>query len=229
MDGLANAVFDNLVFLQICVPLVGSLLVVVVSGGGLPVVRRTACSNTFISLVLTGLMVAHYDPPDEIGVTSGTTQMVSILPWVSPQFPKSTPTTDDDASIDVDRVSASGARFSVGVDGLSLIFIAIASLTSFAAVWTSPQRSTRTAGRFLWIAAVGAVVDLWCVRSARCHSVLLLLADVDRTDVFPDRLVGEARSEQSRIAVRGRAFCRKRIDFRRFDIAFASVCMDEIC
>ncbi len=139
MDGLANAVFDNLVFLQICVPLVGSLLVVVVSGGGLPVVRRTACSNTFISLVLTGLMVAHYDPPDETGVASGTTQMVSILPWVSPQFPKSIPTTDDDSSIDVDRVSASGVRFSVGVDGLSLIFIAIASLTSFAAVWTSPS------------------------------------------------------------------------------------------
>jgi NADH:ubiquinone oxidoreductase subunit 4 (subunit M) len=141
MQAYWNSLAQNFTFLVFLLPLMGAGLVIASSGLGIHVVRRTAMINAILTLLLTTLLVCHYDrrkaaDPKE----RETIQMVSSLRWLGAG---ELPTTNaPSAHGEKERASANDRviagpdiRLAVGVDGVSLWLILLTAVLMIPAVF----------------------------------------------------------------------------------------------
>ncbi|MEX2287378.1 MAG: proton-conducting transporter membrane subunit [Planctomycetaceae bacterium] len=134
-----QTLLDNLAFLIFVMPLVGAGLVAASSRLGLDAIRRTALTNVLLTLALTLLMVAKFDPsrPEEIS-TAGHYQMTTSWRWLQQEaFRIESREVADEGAVDVLVADRSGpnVRVALGVDGISLWFIVLTTTLMIPATY----------------------------------------------------------------------------------------------
>lgn len=136
-----NTLLQNVVLLLILMPLVGAALVRVVASAGVEAVRRTALTNILLSLVLTGAMVASFEPAitEQTGF-GDSLQMTSNFRWLAEIRP-SGEQSGSDAQVWVSRYAGPNVRFAVGVDGLNLWLVASVAVLIGAVALGTPTES----------------------------------------------------------------------------------------
>jgi NADH-quinone oxidoreductase subunit M len=139
-ERFVDALLRNIVFLICILPLVGAVLTILSSRLGAAHSRSTALTNASLTLLLSLLMVANYDPTtQDDGGRFRDIQMTSGFRWIGP-FDSATPesggTNQDnaDSARGAGRLSRVDIRFAVGVDGISLWPIILASLLTVVAI-----------------------------------------------------------------------------------------------
>lgn len=151
MASFVRAFLDNLVLMQVLLPLVGAVLVATSARFGAAAVRRTAYTNCCLVLVLAATMVATYDPAAAAGESFGAdVQMTSRLPI----WPLTGP-----------RVPGVPA---FGVDGLSLWLLAAVPVAMLPALSAARfETRTRPAARYaLLLVTQGALAGAFAARDA---------------------------------------------------------------
>ena len=167
MQHIWDTVVDNVVCLLVLLPLMGACLVHVVSVFGTETIRRSVITNVLLTCGLAVVMVVHYNPTTAVSAAAHSSnstaplfQMISDVYWVAELGPKSEP-----SGLDI--------RFTVGVDGISLWFIVLTVLLSYARHCRQFAQSGSSRHVLLVGLAVGIVFD-WFVRCSGRRTVLHL-------------------------------------------------------
>ena len=180
-ERFVDALLRNIVFLICILPLVGAALTMLSSRFGTAHVRSTAITNASLTLLLSLVMAANYNPTaeDDNGRSSDI-QMTSAFHWVGP-FDSMTPETDGpnrDVARGVGRLNRIDIRFAVGVDGISLWPIVLTSLLTVAAIVVATSGDHRHASsRYtLLLIQQSVVVCLFAALDAVLFCVCLQLS-----------------------------------------------------
>jgi NADH-quinone oxidoreductase subunit M len=130
---LWDTLLENAVFMLLVLPLVGAGLALLSRPCGIDAVRRTALTNVLLSFALSLLMLFHYDPAAKIDGRTQHFQMVSRLRWIAEEKLE---VVDPEAEPPAMRRVLRGpnVQLAVGVDGVSLWFVALTSTLMVAAV-----------------------------------------------------------------------------------------------
>jgi NADH-quinone oxidoreductase subunit M len=87
-------------------------------------------------------------------------------------------------------IAAIGARYHLGVDGISLWLVVLTTLLMPIAVLSSWTAVTKRPDDLLRADAPARIRDDWCLCLTRSPAVLSVLRSVSGPDVFPDRDLG---------------------------------------
>ncbi len=126
-----QTLLDNLALLIFITPLVGAGLVAASAWLGLDAIRRTALTNVLLTLALTILMVAKFDPNRSAeNSTAGHYQMTTSWRWLQQEaFRIERRKTANEGPVDVLVADRSGpnVRVALGVDGINIGCIVLAA------------------------------------------------------------------------------------------------------
>ena len=129
---LWTTLLENVVFMLLILPLVGAGLALFSRPYGIEAVRRTAITNILLSFALSLLMIFHYDPSPNTAGRTRQFQMVSRLRWVAEEQLKAAP---EAGAAPVRRaIRGPNIQLAVGVDGVSLWFVALTTTLMIPAV-----------------------------------------------------------------------------------------------
>ncbi|MFQ5732663.1 MAG: proton-conducting transporter membrane subunit [Planctomycetaceae bacterium] len=172
VDDTLTLLAGHATFLLLVLPVIGAILVLVSALWGADVARRTALTNVLFSVAVVVAMLARFEPnPTNDDGTPRRFQMASEAAF---EFGVRGPDADSATS------PATGLlRGVVGVDGLSLWFVALIPLVTLAAVHFSPNENN-AAGLLSLIllleaALVGVFAGLNVIFFAVCLEVSSLL------------------------------------------------------
>lgn len=178
-----DTMVEHSVFLLLVLPLVGATLVALSARMGAEVVRRTALTNVLLSLGLTSLMVANYEVPRPDGTTR-LLQMASESSANRDAPPRETAVGELQATgtaPDDQPRAAWAVRVAVGVDGVSLWFVAAVSVLMLPAILAHWNAETRNPAAFyvllllLQSALVGVFAALDVVLFCLCAEAVTFL------------------------------------------------------
>ncbi len=151
-------------FLMLVLPLFGVGLVACSAWMGVEAVRRTALTNSLLTLGLAAMMVVQYDPgARRADGTAVTRQMRSQIRWLAAEGSSG-------------QVAGPDVRLSVGVDGANLWFLALTAALTVAAVVATDDRGLRTPATHygMLLAWESALVGLYAAFDAALFSLCLL-------------------------------------------------------
>ncbi len=209
MTGYLQTLASHVVFILVILPLVGAVLVGASRDFGREAIRRTALTNCLLSIALGIVMLVHFQvgsPPAPASAvasnteteetagdhedaspgvaTSGSLQMLSSIRWMGrEQLVRRIRTSSDgtrESSIHRE-VAGPDVRIAVGVDGISLGFVLLVCLVTFAAVLAAGEHDHRHPAAFhalillLQASLVGAFAAVDVVFFCVCMEIATLL------------------------------------------------------
>jgi NADH-quinone oxidoreductase subunit M len=147
-----NALAENSALLLVVMPLVGALLVRVMSMSGKETTYFTALTNVWLTTALGAIMLVRFEANElrESGASLKSIQIASSLEWVGTREPVQ---SDESAGTPGKRTRVLGPdiRFDVGVCRLGLWSILIVTATTLACVSTIPIDDVRLVSRLSWL------------------------------------------------------------------------------